>query len=309
MWLVTFGNTRGPVMSWKHILIRLLAVIPTLCSCARPVFSQSCHCRCGGQRPESSTADQLPGGTGFVRDPFSGQAVPYDQQVRWDRAADRSFTVTHLQRGPAVGSGSQSSRPGAGDPAGETTRVAESDRSSRRTGPSTGAAVGGGSGGGGLSSGPGAGISGGSGTGLSRSSPEVNRRSNQSGSPGGGSGGVSTIDESRSARPAVIDDSSSRPVDPTPVHPTPVPPILPDPQDDDDGDLAEIPQPDCPLPPVLPGIPDGGTPVPPGGPTPGNPGESPVVPEPGSLALLGIGGLLGAGHWWRKRKQSPQAGV
>lgn len=77
------------------------------------------------------------------------------------------------------------------------------------------------------------------------------------------------------------------------------------------GGLSEVPPPMCEVPPVLPEIPStGGDPTKTPDLTPGNGvGDTPVVPEPGSIVLLAIGAGVSGGAWLRRRKKLKAAAV
>jgi|GEM_PF-2884372 len=64
--------------------------------------------------------------------------------------------------------------------------------------------------------------------------------------------------------------------------------------------IPEIPLPE--IPPIVPEIPDDPTCPYPEEPPTGPPGYTPVVPEPGSMLLLALGGGLGGASWYRRRR-------
>ena len=67
-------------------------------------------------------------------------------------------------------------------------------------------------------------------------------------------------------------------------------------------DIPVVTRPDIPIPDYTPDIPSNEHPSPGGGPGPGPGGDTPIVPEPGSLLLLGIAGAIGGVVVVRRRR-------
>ena len=96
-------------------------------------------------------------------------------------------------------------------------------------------------------------------------------------------------------------------VDPPPDGPGADP--VASPPDGSGDNLADIPLPDPSIPDVTPDVPTGDNPSHYGevhNTRPGN-GDSPVVPEPGSIILLGIAGGVGGAGLIRHRSKKMQA--
>ena len=222
---------------------------------------------------------------------------------------------------PAIGSDSKSSSAFGAD---------SQSSASGTSGFSSSPAFGGGgfAGGGGSASGGsfGGGSSGGGFGGFSGSTTSAPRSSPSAGFGGGGSsagesssGFLSTSkigNDDNSTDSTETQDSTETPS--PPLDPNSTPNLIPDPTPDptpDPGDggggFAEIPPPMCEMPPVLPEIPPaGGDPTTIPDFTPGNGvGDTPVVPEPGSIVLLAIGAGVSGGAWLRRRKKLKAATV
>lgn len=220
---------------------------------------------------------------GRTRDPFTGAWVAAGSQTRWSKV-DRTGNPTNSSQRLASADNSLKSKSTTSDKSASGSKTSDS----RTSGFSSGAAYGGGSSpggsGGGASGGLfGGGMSGSNSGGFSGGSTSTPRTSGSSGGVSGAfSGGSGGSGKQRSAS-------------------------TPDPHTGNGGGLAEIPPPHCPVPPVLPEIPStGGDPVSPTDPNPGNvAGEAPIVPEPGSIVLLGIAiGVGGAGYIRRCRRRA-----
>lgn len=172
------------------------------------------------------------------------------------------------------------------------------------------AGIGGGNGGGGIG-----------GNGLSWN-PETGGAGGAAGGNGGGQArtGVldytDTIDEKTNPP---VDNTADNPVDPRTnspgedaVDPPPDGPgadPVASPPDGSGDNLADIPLPDPSIPDVTPDVPTGDNPSHYGevhNTRPGN-GDSPVVPEPGSIILLGIAGGVGGAGLIRHRSKKMQA--
>ena len=221
---------------------------------------------------------------GKTRDPFTGAWVAAGSQTRWSKA-DQTGNSTTTSKRLAAAVDSSKSKSATSDKSASGSKSSDG----RTSGFSSGAAYGGGSlpggSGGGASGGLfGGGMSGGNSGGYSGGSTSIPRASGSSGGVSGGfSGGSGGSGKQSSA-------------------------ATPDPHTGNGGGLAEIPPPHCPVPPLLPEIPStGGDPVSPTDPNPGNvAGEAPIVPEPGSIVLLGIAiGVGGVGYIRRRRSKSP----
>lgn len=219
---------------------------------------------------------------GRTRDPFTGQWVAVGSQTRWSKA-DQTGNPTNSSQRLASADNSLKSKSTTSDKSASGSKTSDS----RTSGFSSGAAYGGGSSpggsGGGASGGLFGGMSGGNSSGFSGGSSSTPRTS-------GSSGGVSGAFSGGSGGSGKQSSAST-----------------PDPHTGNGGGLAEIPPPHCPVPPLLPEIPStGGDPVSPTDPNPGNvTGEAPIVPEPGSIVLLGIAiGVGGAGYIRRCRRRA-----
>ncbi len=267
----------------------------------------------------------------MVRDPFTGKMVPTAVQARFDRAAnsmEKSKTQIAKANPAQSSTGSESVTPSAAtstrssDSTGETTArnqssTGKSDSTAQKSsnsvgttatqprsgvsskpwsilpsrngrGSSSGSAIGGGvggggggstgGGGGGIGGGIGGGTSGGGGTGGSSWNP-------QSGRSGGGSGlGGSSGNPTTGVLPFVANNDGPN-------------------DGPNDGCLTGIEVPVPTIPDSRPEIPDTGNPGHCGGgiiPGPGGT-DSPVVPEPGSIILLGIAAAVGGADSLRRR--------
>lgn len=280
----------------------------------------------------------------MVRDPFSGRMVPTSSQARWAQGEETTAAVG----GPAAGDtkksetqrsmgilseadriGSEfkseiSARASKETVGGSESSIGASSKSSTRPwsvlptpgraggGPAIGGGTGGiGGGGGGTNAGIGGG-NGGGGGGIGGNdwnwNPETGGAGGAAGGNGGGMAKTGVLDYVETVDPPV-DVPDEDPVDP----PADVPDEVPvDPPTDGPGDdLTDIPLPDPSIPDVTPDVPTGDDPSHCGGGhhTPLNNGDSPVVPEPGSIILLGIaGGVGGAGLIRRRLKKVRAAG-
>jgi hypothetical protein len=241
---------------------------------------------------------------GWTRDPFTGNWMSVDSQTQ----------VSKTNRAEAS----------------KTTETHATDASRTKSGASGSAAYGGGSssggsaGGGGSAGSIGKGVSGGGTSifsgGTRWTPPATGSGGNVGGSFGGGSNGA-TSSGALSDSQGTSAGSSTRSVDtPVPVsgfestqasEPTSVPTLIsaPDTEGYSSVRLAAIPQPECPSPPLFQDIPTaGGDPV---SATDSSlcqlPGEAPIVPEPGSIVLLGIAiSISGAGYIRRCRNSRTQ---
>ena len=253
----------------------------------------------------------------MVRDPFSGRMVPTTSQARWAQGDDTkaavgaptagdqkkvesrpstetSSNVVRNQSEARSGISARASKETIGD---SEPSIGTSTKSSTRSWsvlPTPGRAGGGsaiGGGTGGIGGGGGGGANGGVGGGN------------------GGGGGVAGNGWNWNPVDPPTDGPGDDPVTP----PTDGPgkdPVGP-PTDGPGDDLTDIPLPDPSIPDVTPDVPTSDDPSHCGGghnTPPGN-GDSPVVPEPGSIILLGIaGGVGGAGFIRRRLKKAKTVG-
>lgn len=304
-------------MNWKCILIQWTAAASAGIVPVAWVQAQSCRCR-----PVAPVTEAVPILNSVMADPQLALGVnrlPADWPKQWDvpssgvgrnavtarqgihfgdvDTADRLFG----NRNRSVNNGTLKSA--ASDPS--TDRLQASGKAKTKTkssgggGGGGGGAIGGSTSSGGSSAGQsdiGSGGGDGGGSTKSGSGWTANKGSGGGGFSGGGfSSGSSTRSNSPPPEPKDSDPKNPPPVTKNSEIPKPTgQPKTPDGPPD---------PPDCPIPVPTPETPPPGEP--PGGPTPppGGGGESPVVPEPGSLLLLAIGLGLGGAKWLRYRRQ------
>ena len=309
-------------MIWKRLIVQIAAGASAVAGIVHSVPGQSC--RCNDRQSTDFSADtvrtQQDGGliqwnqnsnhTGQpfpgIRDPFSGQFVT--SSPKWDAPA-------------AIRNGSSTSGSLAlaniKDPASGTTGTSGSSSAVkprtggdvRNTGPATGmfssgSAIGSNFGGGfGGGSGSGMETGGGSTSGSGRGSSTTWSPGRTSGGGGGDTGGGSDVRRSGTSSSTVTTN------DPPGNPPKDNPPKDNPPKDNPPGHgpFCEVKPPKETIPgpcPKVPGENDKPVVLPPH--SGQNPGDTPVVPEPGSILLLAIGGGLGGVRWWRHRKQVAQ---
>jgi hypothetical protein len=309
-------------MIWKHLIVQVTAGAAAVTGTIHSVPGQSCRCsdrqstdvtadtgrtsqddvRIQWNRTSNHTGQPSPG----IRDPFSGQFVT--SSPKWDapaaiqnrNSASASIALSNI-KDPASGktgtSGSSSAvRPRTGGDV-------------RNTGPATGmyssgSAIGSTSGGGfGGGSGSGTETGGGSTSGSGRRNSTTWSPGRTSGGGGGDTGGGSDVRRSGTSSSTVTtNDLPGKP-------PRDNPPTNNPPKDNPPGDgpFCEVKPPTETIPgpcPRVPGENDKPVILPPH--SGQNPGDTPVVPEPGSILLLAIGEGLGGVRWWRHRKQVAQ---
>ncbi len=297
-------------MNWKQVIVRLAAASAALWSPTRVVWGQSCQCGTSfvplgdpvsenqklpaGWPPQWSlpvTADDAVGTTATiadvrVRDPFSGQMIPANMQTRMAGTATKTAAdvSTRIAKTESVQSSQRNSAVG-GSVGGGTGGFGQSGAGatgsfSGGTGGNTGSAIGGASSWSARSGSNSGGAVGGGSTGKSASSVKgstlLAQSAEKSKSASSGSGS-----SSKSGGSGSVPSGNPKP----------------------GGDLTEIDPPASQVPDSTPEIPDtngpgkGGGDIVPGGP----PTDSPVVPEPGSIILIGIASGLGGAGWLRRR--------
>ncbi len=263
-----------------------------------------------------ATSDQSTVGSISTTKPSNAPANWPSQRIA--SRADFALTAT-VPSGPAIGSDAKTS-----SAFGDNTKSSANGISGFSSSPAYGAGGFGGGGGGGSAGGGsfGGGNSGRSTGGFAGGTTSTPRSSTSAGvgSGGGGFSGGSgsssgflstsqTANDSSSTGSTKTQDSTQTPSPTTYPDPTPTPD--PNPGDGGGGGFAEVPPPMCDLPPALPEIPPtGGDPTAIPDFTPGNGvGDTPVVPEPGSIVLLAIGAGVSGGAWLRRRKKLKAATV
>jgi hypothetical protein len=284
----------------------------------------------------------------MVRDPFSGRMVPTTSQARWAQGDDTkaavgaptagdqkkvesrpstetSSNVVRNQSEAKSGISARASKETIGDSEPSIGTSTKSSTRARSVLPTPGragggSAIGGGTGGigGGGGGGANGGIGGGNGGGGGVAgngwnwNPETGGAGGAAGGNGGGQANTGVLDYVET-----IDDKTDPPTDGPGKDPVDPPtdgpgkdPVGP-PTDGPGDDLTDIPLPDPSIPDVTPDVPTSDDPSHCGGghnTPPGN-GDSPVVPEPGSVILLGIaGGVGGAGFIRRRLKKAKTVG-
>lgn len=282
----------------------------------------------------------------MVRDPFSGRMVPTSSQARWAQGEETTAAIgvptggdqRKVESQPSTGASSNVERKQSEANTGTSARVSKetiggtesstgtSTKSSARSwsvlpsrgqgggGPAIGGGTGGIGGGGGGANGGINGGNGGGGSGIGGNgwnwSPETGGAGGAAGGNGGGQTNTGVLDyvETIEVKPEPPTDGPGKdPVDP----PTDGPdkdPVDP-PADGPGDDLTDIPLPDPLIPDVTPDVPTGDDPSQCGvghNTPPGN-GDSPVVPEPGSIILLGIAGGVGGAGFIRRRLKKAKA--
>lgn len=269
-----------------------------------------------------------------VRDPFTGQMVPTTAQARWDRAISTSIGTSNQSRqnqiqnqiGPST-SAATATTPKAAPATGTSPSTKSAQQSSSKSfsilpsksGSALSGAIGGGSGGGtgGASGGTGGGTSGSSGGGGTSGGINWTPRTGNSGS-GSFGGGSSNRSNSGTLEYIAKNDNNSGSTssgnskntggtpDTNPPGSGNSPPVVTNPGDD----VPVVREPEIPIPDYTPEIPKNETPGPAGGPVPGTGGgDTPVVPEPGSIMLLAIAGAMAGVVVVRRRRRktlSPQ---
>jgi len=225
-------------------------------------------------------------GDASVRDPFSGQMIPANMQTRMTGNAtklDADISARHAK-----------------------TETAQSPRRSSAVGGSVGGGTSGfGRAGGGATGGFTGGTGGSTGSSIGGSSSWSARSgSNQGSAVGGGSTGKpATSMKSSVLLSQSVEKSSSSPNGSSSSSKNNGSGYVPGSNPKPGGDLTQIDPPACPVPDSTPEIPgrngpgkSGGDIVPGGEPT-----DSPVVPEPGSIILIGIASGLGGAGWLLRR--------